>query len=157
MTLNIRDTAPNFEAETTEGPVRFHDWIDYRGLTPHRRQRVQHVVRVAETARAQALHNLGGAGLHELQAAAGGGAAISRAFAKAIIAAAGKLWRAYTIRRARFAAVRELHTLNDRTLRDIGVSRVLPSHSRVFQYNGTEAPGQPVYFEAFAYTMPEAA
>jgi hypothetical protein len=134
MTLHIRDTAPNFEAEATEGPVRFHDWIDYRGLTPHQRQRVQHVVRVAETARAQALHNLGGASLHELQAAAGGGAAISRVLANAIIAAAGKLWRAYTIRRARIAAVRELHTLNDRTLRDIGVSRVLLWHSRVFQY-----------------------
>jgi alkyl hydroperoxide reductase subunit AhpC len=27
MTLQIGDTAPNFEAETTEGLVRFHDWI----------------------------------------------------------------------------------------------------------------------------------
>jgi alkyl hydroperoxide reductase subunit AhpC len=27
MTLQIGDTAPNFEAQTTEGPVRFHDWI----------------------------------------------------------------------------------------------------------------------------------
>ena len=27
MTLQIGDTAPNFEAETTEGVVRFHDWI----------------------------------------------------------------------------------------------------------------------------------
>src|SRR5262249_15046972 len=27
MTLQISDTAPNFEAETTEGVVRFHDWI----------------------------------------------------------------------------------------------------------------------------------
>jgi hypothetical protein len=30
-------------------------------------------------------------------------------------------------------------------------------HSRVFQYKGTEASGRPVYFEAFAYTVPEAA
>ena len=28
MTLQIGDTAPDFEAQTTEGPVRFHDWID---------------------------------------------------------------------------------------------------------------------------------
>jgi alkyl hydroperoxide reductase subunit AhpC len=27
MTLKIGDTAPDFEAETTEGPIRFHDWI----------------------------------------------------------------------------------------------------------------------------------
>jgi thioredoxin-dependent peroxiredoxin len=28
MTLKIGDAAPNFEAETTEGVVRFHNWID---------------------------------------------------------------------------------------------------------------------------------
>jgi alkyl hydroperoxide reductase subunit AhpC len=27
MTLQLGDTAPDFEAETTEGPVKFHDWI----------------------------------------------------------------------------------------------------------------------------------
>ena len=27
MTLSIGDTAPDFEAETTEGRIRFHDWI----------------------------------------------------------------------------------------------------------------------------------
>src|SRR5262245_4578795 len=27
MTLQINDTAPDFEAETTEGKIRFHDWI----------------------------------------------------------------------------------------------------------------------------------
>jgi thioredoxin-dependent peroxiredoxin len=27
MGLTIGDTAPDFEAETTEGPIRFHDWI----------------------------------------------------------------------------------------------------------------------------------
>jgi hypothetical protein len=25
--MQIGDTAPDFEAETTEGPIRFHDWI----------------------------------------------------------------------------------------------------------------------------------
>jgi uncharacterized protein YjiS (DUF1127 family) len=64
-----------------------------------------------------------GAGLRTSQAAAGGGAAVIRAFAKAVIAAAGKWWRAYNIRRARIAAVRELHALDDRMLRDIGLSR----------------------------------
>jgi alkyl hydroperoxide reductase subunit AhpC len=27
MALQIGDTAPEFEAETTEGPIRFHEWI----------------------------------------------------------------------------------------------------------------------------------
>ena len=27
MTFKIGDTAPDFEAETTEGPIRFHQWI----------------------------------------------------------------------------------------------------------------------------------
>jgi thioredoxin-dependent peroxiredoxin len=27
MALTIGDTAPDFEAHTTEGPIRFHDWI----------------------------------------------------------------------------------------------------------------------------------
>jgi uncharacterized protein YjiS (DUF1127 family) len=118
------DTAPNFEAETTEAPVRFHDWIDYRSLTPDQRQGPkQDLIRRGQAARAQALHDLGVAVLRALQAAAGGGTAIIRALAKAVLAAAGKWWRAYIVRRARNAAVRELHALDDRMLRDIGVSR----------------------------------
>ncbi len=27
MTLRINDIAPDFDAETTDGPIRFHDWI----------------------------------------------------------------------------------------------------------------------------------
>ena len=27
MTLNLGETAPDFEAETTEGSIRFHDWM----------------------------------------------------------------------------------------------------------------------------------
>ena len=27
MALQIGDTAPDFEADTTEGKIRFHDWI----------------------------------------------------------------------------------------------------------------------------------
>lgn len=124
MTLQMSDIGFHLETDTTEGPVRFHDWIDYRGLTSSQRQRVtQHVIRYAQAARAQASHDLGGANMRTLQAAGGGGAAVIRAFAKAVIAAAGKWWRAYTIRCARIAAIRELHALDDRMLRDIGLSR----------------------------------
>jgi alkyl hydroperoxide reductase subunit AhpC len=28
MALHLGDVAPDFEAETTEGPIRFHDWLD---------------------------------------------------------------------------------------------------------------------------------
>src|SRR5437879_5444202 len=28
MALQIGDTAPDFEADTTEGRIRFHDWVD---------------------------------------------------------------------------------------------------------------------------------
>jgi thioredoxin-dependent peroxiredoxin len=27
LALQLGDTAPDFEAQTTEGPIRFHDWI----------------------------------------------------------------------------------------------------------------------------------
>jgi alkyl hydroperoxide reductase subunit AhpC len=27
MTMQLGDTAPDFEAETTEGPIRFHEWL----------------------------------------------------------------------------------------------------------------------------------
>src|SRR5215831_11323030 len=91
-----RRSSPNLEVETTEGPVHFHDWIDYGGVTPDQRRRVmQLVIRDVQAARAQAPHDLGGAGLRALQAAAGGGAAIIHLLAKAVIVEAGKWRRIY--------------------------------------------------------------
>src|SRR5947209_16051880 len=75
-------------------------------------RRKQQIIRRAEVARAQALRGLVGAVLRGLRTAAW-----------AVIATAGKWWRAYALRRERRAAVRELHALDDRTLKDLGVNR----------------------------------
>src|SRR5262249_15212616 len=104
---------------------RFHSWIDYRGLSDQRQRVAQHVIRHPQAARA-----------HRPMTSAAPACApcwplrpssaplpIIRALAKAVIAAAGKWWRAHTIRRARIAAIRELHALDDRMLKDIGLSR----------------------------------
>jgi uncharacterized protein YjiS (DUF1127 family) len=75
-------------------------------------RRKQQIVRRAEAARGQALRGLVGAVLRGLRTAAW-----------AVAATAGKWWRAYALRRERNAAVRELHALDDRTLKDIGINR----------------------------------
>ena len=75
-------------------------------------RRKQQIIRRAEVARARALRGLVDAVLRGLRTAAG-----------AVAATAGKWWRAYALRRERNAAVRELHALDDRTLKDIGINR----------------------------------
>jgi uncharacterized protein YjiS (DUF1127 family) len=81
------------------------DIIDYRDLTPDEWQRErQGILTRAQAARAGAMRELGSALLHPWQA---------------VLAAV----RAYARWRERRAAVRELHSLDDRSLRDIGVSR----------------------------------
>jgi uncharacterized protein YjiS (DUF1127 family) len=75
-------------------------------------RRKQQIIRRAEAARARALRGLVGVVLRGLGTAAG-----------AVAATTGKWWRAYALRRERNAAVRELHGLDDRTLKDIGINR----------------------------------
>jgi uncharacterized protein YjiS (DUF1127 family) len=96
------------------------DIIDYKGLTPDEWVRArQQILTHAQAARAGALRELGGALLHPWQAALASAAGL----AAAALAMAGKAWRAYARWGERRAAVRELHALDDRTLRDIGISR----------------------------------
>jgi uncharacterized protein YjiS (DUF1127 family) len=95
-------------------------FIDYSNLTPEQWQRArQQILSRAQAARAQVLRDLAGSVVYPLRAALGSGAAV----AEAVIAKASKWWRAYALWRERKVAARELHALDDRTLKDIGVSR----------------------------------
>jgi uncharacterized protein YjiS (DUF1127 family) len=95
-------------------------FIDYRSLTPEQWQRArQQILSRAQAARAQVLRDLAGSVVHPLRAALGSVAAV----AEAVIAKASNWWRAYALWRERKAAARELHALDDRTLKDMGVSR----------------------------------
>ena len=75
-------------------------------------RRRQQIIPRAEVARARALRSLVDAVLRGLRTAAW-----------AVAATAGKWWRAYALRRERNAAMRELHALDDRELKDIGINR----------------------------------
>jgi hypothetical protein len=54
MALQIGDTAPDFEAETTEGTVRFHDWIGDSWAVLFSRRAMRRTIRRVGVA--QALH-----------------------------------------------------------------------------------------------------
>ncbi|HET7023167.1 MAG TPA: DUF1127 domain-containing protein [Xanthobacteraceae bacterium] len=90
--------------------------IDYRDLTPDEwlRER-QQILSRAQAARAGALRELAHTLLRPWQALA--------RLTALVPATGGKAWRAYARWRERREAVRELHALDDRSLRDIGVSR----------------------------------
>jgi uncharacterized protein YjiS (DUF1127 family) len=100
------------------------DIIDYRALTPDEWQRErQQILNRAHAARAGAVRDLGGALAHPWQAVLSGAAAALGELAAIVLATARAGWGAYARWRERRAAVRELHALDDRSLRDIGVSR----------------------------------
>jgi uncharacterized protein YjiS (DUF1127 family) len=98
--------------------------FDFKTLSPEEWERTRRqIIASAEAARAQALRDLFAAVLYGLRTAAGSATALTRAVGGAVIARAGKWWRAYALWRERKAAARELHALDDRTLKDLGVSR----------------------------------
>ena len=85
----------------------------YNGLPPDEWARARRrIIGRAQAARARALRDLARAVLRPVAT-----------LAAAVAATAGKWWRAYALRRERNAAVRELRALDDRTLKDIGISR----------------------------------
>ena len=98
--------------------------FDFKNLSPEQWERTRRqIIAQAEFARAQALGELFAAVLYGLWTVARGAAALTRAVAGAVVTTAGKWWRAYALWLERKAAARELHALDDRTLKDIGVSR----------------------------------
>ena len=98
--------------------------FDFKNLTSDQWERTKRrIISRAEASRAQALRDLFAAVLHGLRTAGRGAAALTRIVGAAVIATAGKWWRAYAFWRERKAAARELHALDDRTLKDLGVNR----------------------------------
>ena len=96
--------------------------LDYNRLTPEEWDRLRRqAVHRAHVARARALRDVIAGGVRALRTAAIG--ALLGAAVETAVTTARKWWRAYSLRRERKAAVRELRALDDRTLRDIGVNR----------------------------------
>jgi uncharacterized protein YjiS (DUF1127 family) len=96
--------------------------LNYNGLQPKQWDRLRRqAVHRAHLARGRALRDLIGGGVRALRAAAA--SALLGAAAETAVTTVGKWWRAYALWRERKRAVRELRALDDRTLRDIGVSR----------------------------------
>jgi len=96
--------------------------LDYNRLSPEEWDRLRRqAMHRAHVARARALRDVIGGGVRGLRAAAV--SALLGAAAETAVSTARKWWRSYTLWRERKAAVRELHALDDRTLRDIGVNR----------------------------------
>jgi uncharacterized protein YjiS (DUF1127 family) len=98
--------------------------FDYRNLTPEEWEQARRgIICRAQAARTRALRELPGAGLRAMRAIVGGGRDFLRALA-ALVTARAERWRAsYVARRVRRAAVRELAALDDRELKDIGITR----------------------------------
>jgi uncharacterized protein YjiS (DUF1127 family) len=98
--------------------------FDYRELTPEQWTELRTCIEgQARAARAQALRELLDRGLCLLRAAASGVREVAGPVAGAIAATARRWWAAHAARRERRAAVRELAALDDRALKDIGLSR----------------------------------
>ena len=98
--------------------------FEHRPLTP---EQLDQLKRAAEHAarehRTRALRGLATAVLASLRSAASGARGITRALGHRAATVARAGWSGYTAWRERRAAVKELAALDDRTLRDLGLSR----------------------------------
>jgi uncharacterized protein YjiS (DUF1127 family) len=105
------------------GPIEQGDF-DYGNLTPEQwfelRGRIESQARAART---RALRDLLRNGIAWLRAAGNGAREAAHLAAGFLAGVPRRWWGAYAARRERRAAVRELAALDDRTLKDIGLSR----------------------------------
>jgi uncharacterized protein YjiS (DUF1127 family) len=98
--------------------------FEHRPLTPEQLDQLKRAAgRAAREHRARMLRGLGIAALASLRSAACGARAITRALGHRAGAVASAGWSAYADWRERRAAVKELAALDDRTLRDLGLTR----------------------------------
>jgi len=98
--------------------------LDRRNFTPERwqelRQEITHEAQIARTQATRHLFSTLPASVRHLCRAAG---TIVRVLVDDVTRVFGKWWRAYAKHRECRAAVHELYALDDRSLRDIGISR----------------------------------
>ena len=98
--------------------------FDHRPLTPEQLDQLKRAAgRAAREHRARLLRALGVAVLASLRSAARGASGITRTLSHRAAAVASAGWSAYAAWRERRAAVKELAALDDRTLRDLGLTR----------------------------------
>jgi uncharacterized protein YjiS (DUF1127 family) len=98
--------------------------FEHRPLTPEQLDQLKRSAgRGAREHRARLVRRLGSAALASLRGAGGGAGRIVRVFVDRAAAVAGERWQAYAAWRERRAAVKELAALDDRTLRDLGLTR----------------------------------
>jgi uncharacterized protein YjiS (DUF1127 family) len=98
--------------------------INYHTLTLEQWEQLHRDILLrAQTARGQALRHLFVGVLTVLQAIGQAGATAMRGLAEQVTRLLGNCWHAYATWHERQVAVRELHSLDDRSLRDIGISR----------------------------------
>ena len=98
--------------------------FEHRPLTPEELEQLKRLAeRAATEYRARLLRGLGIAALASLRRAGGGVLGLLRALGYRTAAVASAGWNAYAAWRERRAAINELAALDDRTLRDLGLTR----------------------------------
>ncbi len=98
--------------------------FEHRPLTLEQLDQLKRAAeRAAREQRARMLRGLGIATLALLRSAARGARGITRALGDRAAAVASAGWNAYAAWRERRAAIKELAALDDRTLRDLGLTR----------------------------------
>jgi uncharacterized protein YjiS (DUF1127 family) len=98
--------------------------FEHRPLTPEQLDQLKRSTgRAAREHRARLVRGLGIAVLASLRSAARGVGRIIRALGHRAAASARAWWSSYAAWRERRAAVKELAALDDRTLRDLGLTR----------------------------------